>query len=110
VSLDDDEVHAKMAQLAQGFVAKLPARFEQMEAALALCAGDLANNEHWQELRRVLHSLGGAAGTFGLPDLGAAAKDIERRLDERLAQNNWTARDVTMFKADVIALRSSIAR
>jgi HPt (histidine-containing phosphotransfer) domain-containing protein len=103
---DDEDVRAKVAALAQGFLAKLPARFDQMDAALAQCAVETANQAHWQELRRVLHSLGGAAGTFGLPALGQAAQDIERRLDRRLADNNWTAQDVAAFRADVHALRS----
>lgn len=107
MSDDDDDVRAMVAQMAQGFLAKLPARFNKMDEALAMCGQDPVNNEHWHELRRLLHSLGGAAGTFGLPELGQAAKDVERRLDGRLADNQWTGQDVTAFTADIAALRAS---
>jgi chemotaxis protein histidine kinase CheA len=103
---DEDLVRAKVAELSQGFLAKLPLRFGQMDAALAQCAADPGSEAGWQELRRVLHSLGGAAGTFGLPELGLAARDIERRLDLRLAAGGWTAQDVTSFDADVAVLRA----
>jgi len=44
----------------------LPARIERLDALLA--AGDIG------ALARELHTLAGSAGTFGLPQLGAAAR------------------------------------
>ena len=42
----------------------------------ALAAGDLP------EVRRIVHSLAGAGGTFGYPDVSVAAQRIEDALDE----------------------------
>lgn len=52
----------------------LPARITALEALLA--AGRL------DELRRALHSLAGSAGTFGLPQVGDAARAAEETLVE----------------------------
>ena len=50
----------------------LPGKLERIDAALA--AGRLA------DLARELHTLGGSAGTFGLPKLGEAARAAEAHL------------------------------
>lgn len=51
---------------------ELPARIAALEALLA--AGRL------DELRRALHRLAGSAGTFGLPQVGEAARAAEESL------------------------------
>lgn len=50
----------------------LPAKMAQMEAHWAAGRTD--------ELRRALHTLSGSAGTFGLPQVGEAAKACEECL------------------------------
>ena len=52
--------------------ARLPGKLERIDALLA--AGRIA------DLARELHTLGGSAGTFGLPKLGAAARAAEAHL------------------------------
>lgn len=103
---DDEQVRAKVALLTRVFVAKLPVRLASMDACLALCHADTGNGAHWQELRRLLHSLAGAAGTFGLPELGQAARDVEMQLDLRLDGNNWTLADVAAYSGHVNQLRA----
>ncbi len=72
---DATQVRARVAAVTEGFLARLPARFATIEAGLVLCQAEPGNEGHWQELRRLVHSLAGAAGTFGLATLGAAARE-----------------------------------
>lgn len=90
-------VQAKVDLLGKVFLGRLPVRFEKMQEVLALCQRDPGNTEHWQELRRLVHSLGGAAGTFGFPELGQEARDIEMALDRRLLDNDWQQADLLLF-------------
>lgn len=87
-------VQARLEMLAQAFRSKLPARFEKMNAAFAHCTLDGQGEQHWIELHRLLHSLGGAAGTFGLAELGTQASAIERQIKGRLAAGDWQANDL----------------
>jgi HPt (histidine-containing phosphotransfer) domain-containing protein len=64
-----EELEADLAALFSEFRASLPARLERIEALAA--AGDL------QGAARELHTLGGSAGTFGLAQVGAAARAAE---------------------------------
>ncbi|RSZ58153.1 Hpt domain-containing protein [Massilia atriviolacea] len=98
------DLQARLALLAQGFRTRLPARFEQMDAAYALCRGDMSDSAHWQELYRLLHSLGGAAGTFGAPEMGLAARRIEEKIKTLLAQNDCSIENLNDIGADLAAL------
>ncbi|NHZ91866.1 hypothetical protein F2P45_23080 [Massilia sp. CCM 8733] len=98
------DLQAKLALLAQGFRTRLPARFEQMHAAYALCRNDATDSAHWQELYRLLHSLGGAAGTFGAPHMGLAARRIEEKIKTVLAQNDCSIENLNDIGAALAAL------
>ena len=93
--MNADDVQAKVDQLARGFLLRLPLRMDKIDAAFALCrAGDAgadavgdAGGEGaaaWQELYRLLHSLGGAAGTFGVHNVGQEARRIELAIQQLL--------------------------
>lgn len=60
----------------------LPRKLAHME--------ELMNSSRFAELRRELHTLGGSAGTFGLPQVGEAARAAEACLvdDPDAAQRN----------------------
>ncbi|HEX8612073.1 MAG TPA: Hpt domain-containing protein [Telluria sp.] len=98
------DLQAKLALLGQGFRTRLPARFAQMNAAYALCQSESADSAHWQELYRLLHSLGGAAGTFGAAEMGLAARRIEEKIKTMLAQNEWSIENLNDIGADLAAL------
>ena len=83
--MSDDSVQAKVDLMAKVFMGRLPVRFEKMNEALALCRANPQDQEAWVELHRLLHSLGGAAGTFGCDALGAHAARIEQRVKQLLA-------------------------
>lgn len=103
------DLQGRLALLAQGFRTRLPARFEQMQAAYALCQGDMRDSAHWQELYRLLHSLGGAAGTFGAHDMGLAARRIEEKIKTMLAQNAWSIENLNDIGADLAQLMQMTA-
>ncbi len=79
---DAKAVQAKVDVLAKVFLGRLPVRYEKINAAFALCRADPADDVNWQELHRLLHSLAGAAGTFGCDDLGEQARLIEMLLND----------------------------
>ncbi|WP_426208667.1 Hpt domain-containing protein [Massilia sp. TWP1-3-3] len=87
-------VQAKFDVLAKVFLGRLPVRYEKMHAALALCRLDPAIDANWVELHRLLHSLAGAAGSFGCDALGEQAGLIELLLEDLLGQKTRTAADV----------------
>lgn len=83
--MSDEDIQARVDLMAKVFIARLPVRFEKMNEALALCRASPQDRENWVELHRLLHSLGGAAGTFGCDALGAQAARIEQRIKDLLA-------------------------
>ena len=97
-------VQAQFAILAQGFIARLPARLEAMDTAPAQCHSDPGTRAGWDELHRLLHSLGGAAGSFGLTDLGLAARAIEQAIAHH--QRAWDDAHLASIEAGLAALRS----
>lgn len=78
----------RFAELRAGFVAGLPARWVQIEAAMDRAA-----------LVRGLHSLAGAAGSYGFDDLGALAS---------AAEDAATEGDESILRAALEALRARI--
>ena len=91
-------VQAKVDLLAKVFLGRLPVRFEKMNETFALCRASPQDDSNWIELHRQLHSLAGAAGTFGCDDLGEQAALIEMLLKDVLA-----ARDRDPAEIDDIA-------
>ncbi|QYF95619.1 Hpt domain-containing protein [Massilia sp. PAMC28688] len=83
--MSDDDIEARVDLMARVFIARLPVRFEKMQEAFALCRASPQAPENWLELHRLLHSLAGAAGTFGCDGLGVQASRIEQRITDLLA-------------------------
>ncbi len=75
-----DDVQAKVDLMAKVFLGRLPVRFAKMDETLALCRAAPADEANWTELHRQLHSLAGAAGTFGCDGLGERARALEYRI------------------------------
>ena len=103
----EEGVQAKVALLAQGFRTRLPARLAALDEAFALCRSEPAAPHQWDELHRLLHSLGGAAGTFGLAPLGLAARAIEAQIAERQAAGPaWSADQIDAIGLGLEGLRA----
>lgn len=67
-------------RLRRDYASSLPRRLSALDAAWTL-ANDILNEDTFAELRKVVHSLAGGAGTFGYPDIGKAARALEERMD-----------------------------
>ena len=107
MSADDKAVQAKVDLMAKVFIGRLPVRYEKMNAALALCRLDPAAQENWVELHRLLHSLAGAAGTFGCDAIGEQAGLIELLLEDMLKQGARTQADVEEVARLLAIMQSS---
>jgi len=105
---DDLQLQARVALLALAFKAKLPARFDKMNAAFKQCTLDDASAEHWTELHRLLHSLNGAAGTFGMAALGTQAATIEHIIKDKLASGLWHSGDLDKIGHALHLLQSEL--
>ncbi len=104
---DDGEVQAKVDMLAKVFSGRLHVRFEKMNEAFALCqagAGTEADAS-WVELHRLLHSLAGAAGSFGFDALGAQARHIELQVKALLDQPQRHPHDIEQIGMALDALQ-----
>jgi HPt (histidine-containing phosphotransfer) domain-containing protein len=60
------------------YARKLPEQLTRIEWLWFEMAGGIDSRK--DELLRAAHSMAGAAGTFGLPDVGSAALELERAL------------------------------
>lgn len=79
-------MQGKVDLMGKVFLGRLPVRFEKMNEAFAQCrAGTADPQAGLTELHRLLHSLAGAAGTFGFAGLGQQAREIELRVAQLLA-------------------------
>ncbi|WP_334187706.1 Hpt domain-containing protein [Noviherbaspirillum sp.] len=101
----DDNLQEQMRLLQNGFLARLPARIDAMEQAMHrwIAGGDEAD---LRVLHRLLHSLAGTAGTFGLQDTGEASRRLENTVASWLASEEHTKADIATFAASLRRLRA----
>jgi HPt (histidine-containing phosphotransfer) domain-containing protein len=71
----------RFAALEREWKQQLPAKLHDAQRRLQACRADPADSLELEELHRLLHTLAGSAGTFGLRELGSAARAIEHELD-----------------------------
>lgn len=74
------ELQAKLKVISAGYVAKLPEKMEQIELAWAKLPQTSWDEEGFQALYRMVHSLTGSGKTFGM----ALLSDVARNLEEYL--------------------------
>ena len=60
---------------------EMPAKLERLDALWSRVASGAAGAEEVTELRRALHTIAGSAGSFGLPEIGDAARAAENFLE-----------------------------
>lgn len=104
--IGDDELQAKVDVMAKVFLGRLHVRYEKMNEAYALCRHDAGDAAAWTELHRLLHSLAGAAGSFGCDALGARAKAVEEQVRALQAAPVKTQEDVESVGRALAALQS----
>lgn len=76
----DADLLAQLDALRRQFAAGLPKRLDVIDSALAALHADPSNDTALPALLTALHSLAGAAGTFGFGELGDAARVAEHRV------------------------------
>lgn len=103
---NDADVQAKVDMLAKVFKGRLHVRYEKMNEAFAQCEAGTGGDAPWHELHRLLHSLSGAAGTFGFDALGEHARRIELRVKDMLAQGQFHTHDAQVIGQELQALQA----
>ncbi len=78
----DPALQAFLQQQRAEYRASLPARLARLEAAWAACHQDPAATAASHELERCAHAIAGSAATFGLPELGDAARAVEEACEQ----------------------------
>ena len=104
----------KLNQLKQEFAAQLPLRLQAIDDALQASReqpGDEARPHGPQELYRLLHSLGGTAGSFGFTQLGLDARSIESEVAVLMQRgSNWSEEETAQIAQALLRLRLPTAR
>lgn len=72
-----DAIQALLSQLKQNYIAELPDRFDQMEAIVLQIENDGFSWDAYHELYRLVHSLKGSGGTYGLQIIGSVCHPLE---------------------------------
>ncbi|TFY96702.1 Hpt domain-containing protein [Ramlibacter humi] len=96
----------KFAALAQAWRAQLPQRLHEAQHRLQALRADPSDGASLQELHRILHTLAGSAGTFGMPDVSIAAKAAEHECDRLMDSPHRAAGDFE----DVTGLVDALVR
>jgi chemotaxis protein histidine kinase CheA len=71
----------RFAALGRDWRAQLPGKLAEASALMEACRAAPQDAAKLEELHRLLHTLAGSAGTFGLDDVGTRAKAVEHELD-----------------------------
>jgi len=77
MSDDREELDQALAEMRGEYAAALPEKLACIESLWGEIGAGAPKD---QDLLRVVHSIAGAAGTFGLPGVGAAALQLEEAL------------------------------
>ncbi len=70
--------------LREYFTARLPERLAEMDEAFRAARDAGFTGDALRTFHRLAHSLAGAGGTFGFPQVSEAARDLERLLNTLL--------------------------
>ena len=97
----------RLAALRADWQARLPDRLHELRAALDACRAAPADAGAIEDLHRRVHTLAGAAGTFGLPQLSTQAKALEHGLEALMERPARTAADFDTAQAALDALPAS---
>lgn len=84
VAAKESDFDLHMAALRRRFAAGLPATMSKIEQAWVAAAGGCERGP-WEEIAHLAHDLAGSAGSFGLPAVGDAARELEESVRTHLA-------------------------
>jgi CheY-like chemotaxis protein len=83
-----DAIQALLSQLKQNYIAELPDRFDQMEAIALQLENEGFTLERYNEFYRLVHSLKGSGGTYGLQIIGSVCHPLEDYLNTITPKSN----------------------
>ncbi|MBF0590297.1 MAG: diguanylate cyclase [Magnetococcales bacterium] len=100
------KVQEKLEAARHSYAAKLPAKLDEIDAQWHALADDAWDEERFGLLHRMVHTICGSAGTFGLPEVSQTARTAEIRLKAVLAGGTGLDKEsVTAIGKDLAALR-----
>ena len=79
--MDKDEFRRQLEAFNAEYRAALPGKLAEVDALWGMMTAGEMQPDACGELLRKLHTLAGSAKTFGLPDLGTAARAAENFLE-----------------------------
>jgi HPt (histidine-containing phosphotransfer) domain-containing protein len=98
-----------MQQFRADFARQLPERLREAQGYLQASLASPEDEVPLCELHRVVHKLAGSCGTFGLRDIGDAARAIEDLLDQLLATPDDRAGKLAPVAEKLVVLAALIA-
>jgi chemotaxis protein histidine kinase CheA len=99
----------RLRALQRDWRAQLPQRLQEAREQLAACRAAPQDAHALQVLHRMLHTLAGSAGSFGEPELGRQAREIEHGLQRLLALPQRQCGDYDAAQRALDALRAHAA-
>jgi diguanylate cyclase (GGDEF)-like protein len=93
----DQELNDALKALAQVYIAKLPAKLEEIVVSTQQFQHDPSDRENYILLHRLLHTMAGSAGTFGFPQMGELARELEKTIKEFIFGKAWNSNQIIDF-------------
>lgn len=97
-----DEYQNRMALLREGYLEKLPERLRALQDAWNKIVSGSSVRDDWDTLYHVTHKLVGSGGLFGLPEISAAASDLQTLILQ------VTRRDATPVVDEIAAITTKL--
>lgn len=91
---DNAQLTEAIRALGVAFINRLPAALADMRQELSSITNDAGDQKAWKNLHRHLHSIAGAAGTFGYTELGDRARELEHRVNAMQADGSTLVESV----------------
>lgn len=98
------EIAAKLQALKEAYLARLPEELALLKTLVAQMLDPAQQLQALTQLNHKLHKLAGSAGSFGLPDFGKQAKQLELQTHQWLTEKNFDPGKLRVFGVAVAGL------
>jgi HPt (histidine-containing phosphotransfer) domain-containing protein len=82
--LKKKELQEKIIASRNNYKKLLPGKIQKIEEAWELLINEPWNDEQFLTFHRMVHTIAGSSGTFGLPEVGQSARQLEILLKPQL--------------------------
>jgi diguanylate cyclase (GGDEF)-like protein len=107
VSGASGDVSSRLAELRKRFAERAAGDLKALEQRAQLLQGNGADEAVVSDVCARLHRLAGSAGTFGFPELGQAARSLEKMLEARM--ESGSLREASSLAVEkIVALRTML--